>query len=69
MYTLKLEAPWEEVKEILKEAEHELSDEDLAYDPGNADALIERLALKMKRSNEQIKGWIESASHTKGKAS
>jgi hypothetical protein len=31
--SLKLEAPWIEVKEKLKEIVHSLTDEDLQYDP------------------------------------
>jgi len=67
--TLKLEAPWEQVKEKLKEVNIELSDEDLDYTPGQEAALLERLAKKMNRSTEEIKGWIESVSANKGKAS
>ncbi len=69
MQTLKLEAPWEDVKKILQEAEHSLTEEDLAYTPGQDSELIQRLAKKMDRSEEDIKGWIESASHTTHRAS
>ena len=33
-YQLKLESPWEEVKEQLKEVNNALTDEDLEYEPG-----------------------------------
>ncbi len=66
---LKLEAPWPQVKELLKEANSNLTDEDLYYTPGSEDALLQRLAKKMDRSTEHIKGWIESVSSNKGKAS
>lgn len=66
---LKLESPWEEVKEKLKEANNELTDEDLAYTPGEEPALLERLAKKMDRDVPAIKAWIESVSFTKGIAS
>ena len=69
MSVLQLEAPWEEVKDLLMEAAPQLSDEDLQYTPGEDDELISRLAKKMNRTPEQIKGWIESVSHTSGKAS
>jgi len=70
MYTdLKLEEPWEDVKEKLKEINLELTDEDLQYEPGNAQALIDHLSSKMGRSPEDIKGWIESVSFNEGKAS
>ena len=66
---LKLEAPWEEVKETLKEANTSLTDEDLAYKPGEEEELLARLSSKMGRTKEEIRAWIESASFTKGIAS
>ncbi|MCP9749882.1 hypothetical protein [Ferruginibacter sp. HRS2-29] len=65
---LKLEAPWPEVKEMLKEVNVELSDEDLEYDPADPEALLQRLAKKMGRTPVQIKAWVESVSFNKGKA-
>jgi hypothetical protein len=69
MESLKLECPWEEVKETLKEAQVYLTDEDLEYDGKDAGPLLERLAAKMNRTTEQVRVWIESASHTRGIAS
>ena len=66
---LKLEAPWDEVKETLKEANMELTDEDLNYTPGEEEILLERLSIKMERTVDEIRAWIESASYTKGIAS
>jgi uncharacterized protein YjbJ (UPF0337 family) len=66
---LKLEAPWEEVKEKLKEINTDITDEDLTGDPGQAQPLLERLAKKMNRTPDEIRGWIESVSYNKGKAS
>jgi len=66
---LKLETPWEEVKENLKEINGDLTDEDLVYEPGQETALLERLAKKMKRDVPAIKAWIESVSFNKGIAS
>lgn len=67
--TLKLEAPWDEVKEKLKEINTNLTDEDLAYQPGQERILLERLSRKMNRGEEDIRKWIESVSANKGKAS
>jgi hypothetical protein len=67
--TLKLEAPWEEVKEKLKEVNLELTDEDLRYTPGQEDELLQRLSAKMKKDVNDVKGWIESVSSNSGKAS
>lgn len=66
---LKLEAPWAEVKEYLKEINGDLTDEDLAYEPGQEAALLERLAKKMDRDVPSVKAWIESVSFNKGIAS
>ncbi len=67
--TLKLEAPWPQVKEMLKEVSITLTDEDLAYTAGKEDELLQRLAKKMNRTPEAVKQWIESVSANKGKAS
>lgn len=66
---LKLEAPWEDVKELLKEVNYHLTDEDLDYQPGRAGQLLERLAEKLRRKPEEVRVWIESVSHNKGMAS
>ena len=66
---LKLEAPWEQVKEMLKEVNSDLTDEDLEYDTRQSNLLLERLSRKLNRSPEEIRTWIESVSHNKGKAS
>jgi hypothetical protein len=68
-YALKLQASWEEVKERMKENNITLTDEDLAYEPGQEEALLKRLEKKMKRSRQQIKALIESISANEGRAS
>jgi len=67
--TLKLETSWSEVKEKIREVNYDLTDADLLYVPGKEDELINRLAAKMNKTAEEVKGWIESISHTKGRAS
>ena len=66
---LQLERSWEEVKEDLKENNIYLTDEDLNYQPGQEDQLLERLAKKMNKTKPEIKALIESISFNKGKAS
>lgn len=66
---LNLETPWAEVKEKIKEVNYDLTDADLALEPGKEEQLISRLAKKMHKSEEEIKGWIESVAHTKNRAS
>jgi hypothetical protein len=68
-YALKLQAPWEEVKERMKENNISLTDEDLVYEPGQEEALLARLEKKMKRSRQQIKDLIESISTNESRAS
>ena len=65
---LKIEAPWHEVKEKLKENDHTLTDEDLACEKGKEDELLERLSRKLKRSKEEVRMLIESISGNSGKA-
>ena len=66
---LKLEAPWAEVKEKLKEIELSITDEDLEYIPGEEAILLDRLSKKLGRPVDKIKIWVESVSANKGKAS
>jgi hypothetical protein len=67
--TFTLHASWEEVKENIKERNIGITDEDLAYEPGQEEALLQRLAAKMNRSPEEVKTFIESISYNKGMAS
>lgn len=62
---LKLEAPWEEVKERMKDNDVRLTDDDLEYIPGKEDELLQRLEKKMNRSREQVIAYIESISANK----
>jgi len=68
-FTLKLEQSWEQVKEMLKENDYELTEEDLQYEPGEEKELLERLAKKMNRSPDEVKMLVESISANAGKAS
>lgn len=65
---LKLQSDWEEVKERLKENDITLTDEDLRYDPGHENELIDRLVRKMEKSREEIIAYIESISANTDKA-
>ncbi|RYE53559.1 MAG: general stress protein CsbD [Sphingobacteriales bacterium] len=59
---LSLSSDWEDVKSKIKEADISITDEDLAYEKGKEDALLERLAKKMKRTKEEVRIFIESIS-------
>ncbi len=66
--TLKLESEWEQVKERLKENNIELTDEDLSYQPGREEELLDRLAKKLKKDRQAVKEYVESISANKDKA-
>lgn len=59
---LRLEVPWEIVKERMKENNINLTDEDLEYIPGKEEELIQRLERIMNRSRDQVVAYIESIS-------
>ncbi len=66
--SLNINLPWEEVKEKLLESDPYLTEEDLYYEEGKEEELLERLAKKMGRTPEHVKGWIESVAFTEGRA-
>jgi len=59
---LHLKAPWNEVRERIKENNIELTDEDLDLQPGRENELLAKLESKMHKSREEIRIWIESIS-------
>ena len=59
------ENSWEDLKEKIKETNPEITDEDLTFMDGREEELYEKLALKLHKSKEDIKGWIESVSYNK----
>lgn len=69
MAQLNLHKPWDEVKELLKEVNSNLNDDDLQYEKGKEEELFSRLGRKVNMSEEDLKGWIESVSFNEGKAS
>ena len=67
-YELRLEAPWDEVKAMLREINVELTEDDLRYEAGREKELLERLSHKLHKDIPEVKAWIESVSHNKGLA-
>lgn len=59
---LRLQAPWEEVKEKMKENDLSLTDADLEYKPGNEEDLLQRLEKIMNKPRHQVIAYIESIS-------
>lgn len=66
---LKLHKSWDEVKELLKEINSDITDEDLRYEEGKEEQLLQRLSQKIGKTNEDVKALIESVSYNEGKAS
>ena len=66
---LKLDAPWPEVKEQLKEINLNLTDEDLEYEEGREEELLTRPQKKMGKDKVEIRKLIESISFNRGIAS
>jgi len=58
----RLQAPWEKVRERMKENDINLTDEDLEYIPGKEEELLQRLERIMNRSRDQVVAYIESIS-------
>ncbi len=69
MSKLKLHKPWHEVKELLKEINGDLTDEDLVYEEGKEAELLARVSQKINMTIDNVKSLIESVSYNEGKAS
>jgi hypothetical protein len=65
---LNLRSPWPEVRERLKENDINLTDQDLEYQPGQDNELIDRLARKMNKDPRMVKEYIESVASNEDKA-
>ena len=65
---LRLQAPWEEVKEKMKENDLRLTDADLEYEPGREEDLLQRLEKLINKPRHQIIAYMESISSNKGLA-
>ncbi|MHA4846886.1 CsbD family protein [Flavitalea antarctica] len=59
---LSLGSDWDDVKSKIKEADISITDEDLEYEEGKEDELLERLSKKMNRTKEEVRMFIESIS-------
>ena len=66
---LNLSTGWAEAKEKIKEANMQLTDEDLILIPGREQELLDSLSKKLNLTTDEVQAWIESVSANKGKAS
>jgi hypothetical protein len=60
--SLKLQAPWDEVKERMKENDPRLTDADLGYEPGHEDEFLLHLEKIMNKTRPEVIAYIESIS-------
>ena len=65
---LNLRASWDEVRERLKENDVSLTDDDLQYEPGREQELLDRLAQRSNKSSDEVRRYIESISANEDKA-
>lgn len=61
-------SPWESLKEKIKESQTSLTDQDLDYRPGREEELYTRLAEKLHKDKEEVRGWVESLDVNKAMA-
>ena len=66
--SIKLQTPWEEVKERMKENDLRLTDADLIYEPGHEEELLIRLEKIMNKTRPEVIAYIESISANEGLA-
>ena len=57
---------WEEIKEKIKETHLELTDDDLDQTSGDLDEFLEKLAVKLNKSKEQVIELIQSIAANSG---
>jgi hypothetical protein len=68
-YHLKLSTSWDETREKIKEANPDITDDMLNYQPGKDEELLERLLPFFKNKDmKSIQDWIESISANSAKA-
>ena len=69
MIKFKMASSWDEMMDMFLEAEPRLIREDIDFIEGEDEELVRKLAQKLKRSQEEVTGWVESVSSTAVKAS
>ncbi len=57
---------WDDIKEKIKETHLELTDDDLNQTSGDLDEFLEKLAVKLNKSKEQVIELIQSIAANSG---
>ena len=60
MDRLELKGKWNELKGKVKQAQGDLTDDDLTYEEGKEDELYGRLQTKTGKTREQVIDWLKS---------
>ena len=62
METLQIKTSWNDVRQKIQDAYPTLTDEDLKYEEGNEDELLERLETETGKDREDLIEWINQLS-------
>lgn len=60
MDRLELKGKWNELKGKVKQANADLTDDDLQYEEGKDDELLGRIQTKLGKTREQVIDWLKS---------
>lgn len=60
MDRLELKGKWNEWKGKIKQANADLTDDDLQYEEGKDDEFIGRMQTKLGKTREQVIDWLKS---------
>lgn len=60
MDKLTLKGNWNELKGKMKQANAELTDDDLQYEEGKDDEFLGRMQQKLGKTKDQVVDWIRS---------
>lgn len=60
MDKLTLKGNWNELKGKMKQANADLTDDDLQYEEGKDDELLGRIQQKLGKTKDQVVDWIRS---------
>lgn len=60
MDKLTLKGNWNELKGKIKQANADLTDDDLQYEEGKDDELLGRIQQKLGKTKDQVVDWIRS---------
>ena len=60
MDKLEIKGRWNELKGKIKQANADLTDDDLQYEEGKDDELLGRIQTKLGKTKDEVVSWIRS---------